>query len=419
MNLKFFIVKSKNKYTTIHVRFWDSKRIDQKSKTGLTVHADEWSETKQRVKPKSISKNKDFINNQLDLIERHIFDSYNIDYNSKKYISEKWLKETIQNFFGRVEENENYKIYFVKWVERFVDNAPSRIYNGKPLAARTIQNYTSTLNKLKDFEKFQKYKYRFEDIDLKFHNAFVNYCSKELKLNNNSIGTLIARIKTFCNNIELDGFPINPKYKHRDFSIPTSETEDIYLNEFEIQKIYDHDFKETEYLDNAKDLFIIGLRTGLRISDINKITKDNLVNDKIINITTQKTNTNLYIPIHPQFREILKKRNGSFPRIISDQKFNKYIKLICEEVGIKNKVYGAKINEKTKRKESGLYSKYELVTSHTCRRSFATNLFKANFDNSTIMKATGHKSEKEFLKYIKASQDEHLEKISNYWENKI
>src|SRR5690606_6511901 len=98
---------------------------------------------------------------------------------------------------------------------------------------------------------------------------------------------------------------------------------------------------------------------------------ENVINN-IINITTQKTNQNLYIPIHPQFEEVLTKRNGEFPRQIADQKFNKYIKTICEKVDIKEQVYGAKINPKTNRKEFNIYPKHELVTSHICRRSFAT-----------------------------------------------
>jgi integrase len=415
MNLKFFIVEGKSKYTSIHVRFWDSKRIDQKTKTGISVSPDDWSSSKQRLKPKATTTNKDFINHQLEQIERYVIDKYNFEYNSKKYISPKWLKETVENFFGRVTETNNHKIYFVDWVELFVKNAPKRIYNGKPITDRTIKNYTTTLNKLKSFETVQNHKYRFEDIDLNFHRDFVHYCSTVEKLNNNSIGSLITRIKTFCSNIELDGYSINPKYKHRDFNAPSNETKDIYLNEEEINKIAKHDFSDAEYLENARDLFIIGLRTGLRVSDFLRIGKENVINN-IINITTQKTNQNLYIPIHPQFQEVLNKRNGEFPRQISDQNFNLYIKTVCEKVGLKEMVYGAKINPDSNRKEFKIYPKYELVTSHICRRSFATNLFLGGFDNSTIMKATGHQSEVQFLKYIKSTQEEHLQKISEYWE---
>ncbi|WP_290859264.1 hypothetical protein [Flavobacterium sp.] len=143
--MKFFIVNGKSKYTSIHIRFWDSNRIDQKTKTGIAISPDDWSSSKQRLKPKATTTNKDFFNHQLEQIERYVIDKYNLDYNSKKFISDKWLKGTVENFFGRVTETNNHKIYFVDWVELFVKNAPKRIYNGKPITDRTIKNYTTTL----------------------------------------------------------------------------------------------------------------------------------------------------------------------------------------------------------------------------------------------------------------------------------
>lgn len=414
MNLKYLIKKGKNKNCSIYVRFWDSNRFDQESKIGLSVIPEDWSSTKQRFKPKATTVNRDLFNKHLDELERYIIDNYNLDYSSKKFIGKTWLKDRIKSFFGRVEVNENYKVYFVDWIVLFLEDAHKRIYKGKPIAERTIKNYKTALNKLKEFEKYKKHKYRFEEIDLKFHRDFIHFCTENLKLNNNSTGTLINRIRTFCSNIEMDGYKVNPQYKHRDFNSPTNETRDIYLNNSEIDKLIRHDFSDSPALDNARDLFIIGLRTGLRVSDFLRINKSNILGN-IINITTQKTNQNLFIPIHPQFQSILDKRNGEFPEEILDQKFNLAIKKICELAGITEKTSGAKINSETNRKEFGIYPKFELVTSHICRRSFATNLFLAKFDNATIMKATGHKSESQFLKYIKTTQEEHLQKISDYW----
>ena len=418
MNLKYFVIKGKKKYCSIYVRFWDSKRIDQKTKTGISTQYNEWSASKQRIKIKPDSVNTDELNNKLDKLERHIYDTYNLDYNNKTFISQTWLKNTVENFFGRVSsDNEFYKIYFVDWVEKFVATAHKRISNGKPIKINTVKNYTSTLSKLQDFENHQKRKYRFEDINLDFHRDFVFFCQDTHKLNNNSIGNLISRIKTFCRNIETEGLPINPQYKHSDFSIPKNETFDIYLNEKEIELIHKHDFTNNDKLDNTRDLFIIGLVTGLRVSDFLRIKKENII-DKVINITTEKTNQNLTIPIHPYFNEILKKRNGSYPRMISQAKFNKYIKEVCKAVGIKEKTFGSKRDEVTKNKTEGYYQKWELVSSHICRRSFATNLYLAGIDVGIIRRATGHTTEKSFINYVKASQDEHIKKINDYWNKK-
>jgi integrase len=416
MKVKYFIVKGKNKYCSIHIRFWDSKRIDQKAKTGISTIYNDWSSAKQRIKIRVENKITEELNDKLEKLEKYTYESYNLDYNNRKFIASDWLKIKVENFFGRVTNNEEYKIYFVDWAERFVETAHKRLNNGKPITKNTIKNYTSTLTKLKDFETFQNRKYRFEDIDLEFHRDFVFFCRENQKLNNNSIGSLISRIKTFCKNIEFDGYLINPKYKHNEFSIPKNDTFDIYLNEQEIEKIFNHDFSDNEKLDNARDLFIIGLVTGLRVSDFLKIKEENLF-EKVINITTTKTKENLTIPIHPYFKEIIKKRKGTFPRIISDQKFNKYIKDIALEVGLKEKTFGSKRDEESSNKTEGYYEKWELVTSHICRRSFATNLYLAGIETTIIRKATGHSSEKTFINYVKASKEEHVKKISDYWKN--
>ncbi len=113
MTLKFFIVPGKNKNSTIYVRFADSKRIDQKIKTGITVLINDWSESKQRLKLKTTTTQKDFINFTLNQLERYIVDNYTLQSNSKQYISKSWLKEQVAAFFGRVEIDENYKISFV------------------------------------------------------------------------------------------------------------------------------------------------------------------------------------------------------------------------------------------------------------------------------------------------------------------
>jgi integrase len=415
MKLKYFLIKGKNKYCSIYVRFWDSKRIDQKTRTGISSVYKEWSASKQKIKVKVNDTNIGKLNKKLDLLERFLYDKYNLEYNNKTFISEKWLKESVNSFFGRVSEDENHKAYFVDWVVNFVATAHKRIHNGKPIKDRTITNYTSTLNKLKDFELQQNKKYRFEDIDLDFYRDFVFYCNDKLNLNNNSIGSLISRIKTFCRNIEFDGLPINPKYKHSEFSIPKQETFDIYLNEKEINSIFNHDFSDNERLDNTRNLFIIGLRTGLRISDIVRIKKENILGS-VVNITTQKTNQNLTIPLHPQFKEILNKRNGELPREISQAKFNKYIKEVCQEADIKEKTFGSKRDKDLTKKTEGYYEKWELVASHICRRSFATNLFLQDLDISAIRHATGHTTDKAFLNYVKASADEKLQKLIQKWD---
>jgi len=194
-----------------------------------------------------------------------------------------------------------------------------------------------------------------------------------------------------------------------------------YLNEAEIKKLFYHDFSYSQTLDNVRDNFIIGLCTGLRVSDfLTRLSIDN-IDGEFITIKTQKTGKDVAIPIHPYVRMILEKRKGQLPNKVCEQKFNKHVKNICQVLDFDEEMIGgiAQVDPKTKikRKVVGLYKKYLLISSHICRRSFATNHF-GKLPNHVIMGITGHTTETEFLKYIKTTSKENAILLQEHWENK-
>jgi integrase len=120
------------------------------------------------------------------------------------------------------------------------------------------------------------------------------------------------------------------------------------------------------------------------------------------------------IPIHPIVRNILNKYNNELPPPISNQKLNDYLKIIGKLAELDENV----ITYKTKggRPEKKVTPKHDLITTHTARRSFATNAFKAGISSILIMKITGHKTEKSFLRYIRISPEEAAQEMA---ENKF
>ena len=419
MRVKFFILNGKSEYPSIHVRFWDSKRIDQKTKTGLKVNRQDWNPKKERVRLRSTSRTKDFINNQLEELTRNLADSYIMDYNGRKHISSSWLKEQVQNHFGHVEDRKlGYKIYFTDWIDKYIKDSNDKLYRGKPISTRTIQDYKTTLNKLFQFEDTHNTKLRHESIDLKFYRKWVKYLREVDKLSDNSIGGHISNIKMWAKNIDIEGLTISKEYRHSEFMTITAKTYDVYLNEDEILLIKKADIKGNERLENTRDLFLIGLRTGLRISDFMRLEKFNIDDDQI-KTKTKKTGEDVIIPMHKDVKDIIKKYDG-LPKAISDQKFNKYVKELCAIAKITKEMQGAKMvtevidDKKITRKKIALYPKNELISSHTCRRSFATNLY-GQLPNMTIMAITGHKTEAQFIKYLKTSKQEHADKLKELW----
>lgn len=429
MKVKYFITKQKNPYSQIYVRFWNGRVYDAKTSTGLKVLYNDWNPTKEIVKLKTTATDKDFINGKLMDLRKFLIENYNFEYNSGKAIQKDWLKFKVGAFFNRVDEKQPEKTYFVDWIKKFVEVAPKRLHKGKNITESTIKKYVTTLNNLINYESDKKVRLTFEDITLNFYFDFVDYCKTTHKLGINTIGTRIKAIKFFCRQIDLEGLPISQHYKHPEFVAQEEDTDDIYLTVAEVEKIFKHDFSDNTRLDNVRDLFIIGLNTGLRISDFMSLDLSH-IKDDTIKINAQKTGKTAEIPINTQIEFTLNKRGGKLPKMMSEQKFNEYVKEIGEIIGFTEPVFGGKsicINEdevsknkglkKMFRKVKGIYPKFELITSHICRRSFATNLY-GEIQTPVIMAITGHSTEQQFLKYIKKTNAENAEVLRNFYKRK-
>ena len=396
--------------------------------TGLQIKYDFWDSKNQKVKNKVEAMDKDFINDKLLTLNIFVVGQFNIDYNDGEVITADWLKNTVNNYFKRPSDLKPEKVFFVDWIKSFVETAPKRLHKGNNLSETTIKKYNTTLNNLINYEAFKGVRLRFEDITLNFYFDFVDYCRNTLKLGINTIGTRIKAVKFFCRQIDLEGLPISQQYKHPEFVAQEEKAEDIYLTTAEIQTIFNYDFSGTPYLDNARDLLIIGLNTGLRISDFMRLDLSHIKADTI-RIKAQKTGKIAEIPINEQIERTLIKNGGKLPRSISEQKFNEYLKEIGEKVGFSEMVHGAKMDcingdeakakgvKKLFRKVSGTFPKYELMTSHICRRSFATNLY-GQIPTPVIMAITGHATETQFLTYIKKTAAENAEVLRNFYKRK-
>ena len=426
MKVLYFIKKRKNPYSKIYLRLWESKKYDFTTSTGLQIKYDYWDSRNEKVKNKVEALDKDFINSKLLELKKYVIENFNLDYNSEKSISKDWLKIKVDVFFNRVDEDKPELTYFTDWISKFVETAPKRLHKGQNISATTIKKYNTALNNLINYETDKGKRLRFEDITLNFYFDFVDYCRNTHKLGVNTIGTRIKAIKLFCRQIDLEGLPISQHYKHPEFVAQEEKAQDIYLTTSEIDKIYRYDFSDTPYLDNARDLLIIGLNTGFRISDFMRLDLSH-IKDDTIRIKAKKTGKTAEIPINDQIEQTLNKRGGFLPHSISEQKFNEYVKEIGEKVGFTEKVRGSKmecINEaeaekkgidKIFRKVSGIFPKYELMTSHICRRSFATNLY-GKIPTPVIMSITGHSTETQFLTYIKKTNAENAEVLRNFYK---
>lgn len=421
-----FRVRGKNSPGNILIRFKQGDQFDYEVVTGLKVKLEHWSQAKQKVKNISTATYKDNYNNKLNGLKAFIEGEYYKVLAIGEDVSQNWLRENVNEFFNRLDSAKgDDEFYFTSFAERFVKESKGKVdfRTGKVLSERTLGYFETLINKLKAFEEFKGKRIKLNKVNLEFHEAFITYLQEQQHLNPNTIGFYISKIIMICKSAEKKGLKISMEYKDPKFFAPTNKTQDIYLKKEEIDRIFNLDLPFDSRYDNARDWLVIGLWTGLRVSDLLQLNKSK-IEDNYINLTNKKTGIPVIIPLHEQVIFTLNKRQGKFPRKISDQKFNDYIKDVCELAEINQLVKGAKMvpvvinDEEVYRKVIDNYPKHELVSSHICRRSFASNHY-GKLDTLTIMKITGHKTEKSFLEYIKITPQEHAKKLREFWEKKL
>ncbi|RDI06692.1 hypothetical protein [Flavobacterium sp. AG291] len=252
---------------------------------------------------------------------------------------------------------------------------------------------------------------------------FEDYCT-ENHYAPNTIARNIRFIKTVCRHAKFNG--IETSHQLDNIKTKYHKTDTIYLTNEELE-ILSNSNLEKEYLENAKDWLLISCYIGQRVSDFMRFKKDWIRYEKnkmgelkpLIEFTQIKTSKKMTVPLSPKIVDILNKRNGEFPRTISDQKYNRYIKEVCRIAGLTQLIEGSKKAEtvpgnKIYRKGKGTYEKWELVSSHIGRRSFATNNY-GNIPTSYLTYITGHTTEAMFLNYIGKSNKDIAMELTSYF----
>jgi integrase len=242
---------------------------------------------------------------------------------------------------------------------------------------------------------------------------------KDISFHNLPCGILdqvsILKINKIIEN-EIAAFNPNNIFTHRKFRSISSESDTKYLTPIEIKEIVDLDLKTNLKLDRVRDMFIISCNTALRYSDIVKIKPEDIVDD-MIDITQFKTKDKVAIPIMKEVGRLLSKYNYSLPKI-SNQKFNEYL----YEVVKKCKGLEIEVTKKTIQGKQEIIikkPKYEFISSHTARRSFATNEYMLReLSIQQIMSITGHKTERSFYKYIRMTPKENAEQVRIIWKDR-
>jgi integrase len=314
---------------------------------------------------------------------------------------------------GRLDKSHiSFYDFFEDFIERSRKGLRLNPRTKSPVKASTLRAYSSMLNALKAFESDTRYKVAYDTLNMEFYNRFLEWADGT-QLMANYIGKHIKTLKSVLAEATEAGHNKNMDFKKKSFAVMSVEVDNIALTPTELDRLYALDLSGKQGPELVRDLFIVGCYTGLRFSDFSILSLDH-IKDGFFQISQTKTAGRVVIPIHNRVRSIMEKYDGQLPKAFSSQTTNRYLKVIAQQVEGMDKLETL-VQKKGLKEVIEKVPRHSLVSTHTARRTFATLEYKAGTDQRTIMGITGHKSEKDFLKYLKVTSDEHAKRLQELW----
>ena len=398
--IKFYLQSKKNP-AGIYVRLREGVNIDAKARTKFVIDPDNWSSKK--MQPMNL-KDASFkaLNLELNTFKGELLKHFNSSIAKNQPINSDWLKR----FINPPERSGEIPQLLSEYFKYYSNQKERTIKKASKTKLLVVQHLIEKMEKSK---KIRIYVY---DVNEQFMNDFVEYSSSE-GYAVNTIAKAFDFVKTICYHAESNGIPISSKL--RKLVIKKQRVEKIFLSPDEIKEIEMAKLKKSALL-NARDWLLISCETGQRVSDFLRFRKEMIRKENgktLIEFTQVKTNKIMTVPLSKKVQDVLKKRKGEFPYKLSDQRYNEYIKQVCETAGLKKLTKGSLIDKETNRKVEGTYPKWQLVSSHIGRRSFATNNY-GKIPTSLLIGATGHSTEKQFLEYIGKSDTQKALALADY-----
>ena len=392
--------KSENEtHIRLHVNYGPNRL---KVYTGEKIHPSNWDVSTKRARRsrKDFSEFPEF-NSKLDDIEakaKDVFRRYQND-NDQQTPPPAHLRKLIEIAIKR-RDAEPEKMDFFTYFSNYIRNQKIRCDNEKRAYRDSIvKSYERSYDLLQEFSKIRRVE--FEAITKDFYFSYMEFLRKKKGFRNNSIGNHVKRLKTVLNSATEEGYNKTLIFRSRDFKVLSEKTENFYLDEQELLILGSLDLDQTPGLERARDLFLLGAWTGLRSSDLNRLTGDHInYENEIITIEMKKTGATVSIPFLPEAKRIIEKYKGEGLPTFSNQVFNRHLKTLGEKLS--KKIGELQITGERKGKD------FSNLTSHTGRRSFCSNMYARRIDPERIMVISGHKTKSEFFKYIKVSPEDRV-----------
>lgn len=394
-----FYIKNKSAIKSLILLRVSINGAQIKLSTGLSINPKQWDS--KRYRP--ISKRGDSTYKHVELELNRLENEYNtIVHNAKMnniLLTPKYIKNLLNEFKNKVNVNahKSTSIQVVEGYQIMIDEK----FKSKGLTKGSQKRYINVKGCLEKFEKHTNKTLKWDDIDDAFYNDYLVFAYDVLKHSDNTVGRYIGFIKTLMRWAKKKDYHNNEKFA--DFRRFKRDADAVALTYEEVLHLYEHEFTQP-YLNRVKDLFCIGCFSGQRFSDYSVFEIADYKAGMIIK-RAEKTENYSYIPVdvNPRLKALLDKYDWKIPKI-SNQKFNEFIKEACRVVGINDLV--KKTVYRGTEKQINIYEKWELISSHTARRTFITLALQRGMTYKAVMKITGIKKIETLMVYDRVDEKE-------------
>ena len=370
---------------TITPKEWNFKNRMPNDLSGRTTRADN-----HRTINMQLNRYTDFY---IKIINRYIHAEQEITVENIRNEFDKEFKKT------KTGSRDFFAVYDKFMTEKINDKTD------KANSTSTIKRYEYNKKLLQDFEESKDVKLNFNQIDKKFYNTFINYCTNTKNHSTNTLSRNIGLFKTFMNWAVLNRYTYKQDFQEFK-NIKKEITDEVALSKEQVVEIFNFDFSNNQRLERVRDLFVFGCFTGMRYSNYSKIKKNDIIDSHIKVRDVKDNRKQLNIPLNDYSSYLLKKYDYRLPEI-SNQKFNEYIKEVIKIVGYTEDI------KKTSKLGNEIVETvapfYKRVSSHTARRSFITIMKTKKVPDKIIMGFTGHKSLEVFNQYYKPNDIEKVD----------
>ena len=404
-----FLVKGTGSLSTIYLRFVHGRQHDYTKSTGYLINPKDWNPKKKQP----FQRSPELKNLATDLVELSNGITKGFNDSPKDEISGDWLKNQIALLKGDIKPLQVRSDVLTDCIQYMIDTASIR-ENARDelgLSKSRINSYKNLLKVLTDYQGPKIF--RAKDVNVKFGKEFLNWMINEREYAESYARKKVDDLKTVCRDAGYYGVEVNPQLDKIKGGKPKNDFI-IYFTEQELKRIEEAKIIG-DALNNARKWLLIGCNIGQRGGDLLKLNPENLVNRnglEVIELKQQKTGSIVTIPILDKTKELLK---DGLPRPIAIQNFNNYIKDICRIAKIDKPTRGRKYDSAKKRRIEGTYKKWEVISSHVMRRTFAS-LNYGKLPTPLIMKITGHSTERMFANYLGKDSLDYAKMIADYYE---